>query len=217
VPFSVHELLMHSAQRMGRTTWELRIDGPMSLFKSTQKYGLQMAMFLPALALCDGWEMEAGLSWGPERKPRTFTLSHDDGLISHYRDTGTWITEEQQHFEARFKALDSPWKLSRNARLIELNAKHVLIPDLVFRHATDGRVAMLDIIGFWRKAWLQKRAQAIAEHGPPNLILAVSDRFRTGPDKKALDLGEKVNLYTFKGVILHKRILDLVEQVAVKS
>ena len=209
--------LMHTAQRLDSTTWELRIDGPMSLFKSTQKYGLQMAMFLPALALSDHWEMEAGLSWGAERKPRTFTLTSEEGLVSHYRDTGTWITEEQQYFEERFKSLDTPWRLSRNARLIELGSKKVLIPDLVFRHEEDGRVAMLEIIGFWRKQWLKDRAQEIAAHGPPNLILAVSDRMRTGPGKKGLDVGADVHLFPFKGVILHKKMLDLVEQVAVKE
>ena len=37
------------------------VDGPASLFKQTRKYGLQMAMFLPALLRVSRWAMEAVL------------------------------------------------------------------------------------------------------------------------------------------------------------
>jgi len=35
------------------------LDGPASLFSQSQKYGIRMANFLPALPLCDRWEMAA--------------------------------------------------------------------------------------------------------------------------------------------------------------
>src|SRR5262249_34820653 len=44
----------------------LRLDGPLSLFSATQKYGLQLALFLPAVLRCREFHLKAELSWGPQ-------------------------------------------------------------------------------------------------------------------------------------------------------
>src|SRR5438105_3828243 len=41
----------------GREAYTLRLDGPLSLFSSTQKYGIQLANFLPALLQCKRFEL----------------------------------------------------------------------------------------------------------------------------------------------------------------
>ena len=41
------------------------IDGPLSLFTATNKYGLQIALFLPALLHCHDFRLDAELRWGP--------------------------------------------------------------------------------------------------------------------------------------------------------
>jgi len=207
--------LMHSVRARGDGVWDIVIDGPLSLFSNTQKYGLQMAVFLPALLHCDAWEMEAELSWGTQRDSRIFTLDHTCGLQSHYRQTGQYVTEEQTYFEDRFAELGSPWEVSRDAELIDLGGRDVCVPDLVFRHREDGRVAMMEIIGFWRRTWLESKAQHLAQYGPPNLILAISDRLKTDRSKKSVESLGDVHTYAFKGVILAKRVLELVETVAV--
>src|SRR5882672_11450778 len=40
------------------------IDGPFSLFESVTKYGLNLALLLPALEQCDVWRLEADVRWG---------------------------------------------------------------------------------------------------------------------------------------------------------
>jgi len=45
-----------------------RLDGAASLFSKSRKYGIRMANFLPALPLCNRWEMEADIL--------TMTTSH---------------------------------------------------------------------------------------------------------------------------------------------
>jgi len=48
-----------TAKRVGSTDqaagYEAVLDGPTSLFSQSQKYGIRMANFLPALPLCDRW------------------------------------------------------------------------------------------------------------------------------------------------------------------
>ena len=55
--------------------YTLTLDGPLSLFSSTQKYGLQLALFLPALLHCKAFDLRANVRWGAERKEKQFALS----------------------------------------------------------------------------------------------------------------------------------------------
>jgi predicted nuclease of restriction endonuclease-like RecB superfamily len=203
--------LMHRVRRVG-AGWELTLDGPMSLLKNTTRYGVQMALFLPALALCEGWTLEADLRWGPERSHRTFTLSDAEGLQSHYPNKGVWVTDEQKHLEERVAALNTDWAVAQEVELVDLGGRDILAPDLALINKKDKRVALLEIVGYWRKGWLEKKLEHLARFGPPNLILALSDRLQTDDDPLPADLPVKV--YFFKGVILPKRILELADAVA---
>ena len=201
--------LMHHAQGSARAGYTLTLDGPMSLFRLSSKYGLQLAEFLPALLLCPGWTLSAELEWGLERWPARFELSSDAGLVSHYRDTGTYETEEERAFRERWKELGTPWKLERTTSVIDLDGKGVLIPDFALRHA-DGREALLEVIGFWRRSYLEARLDLLAQHGPPNLILAVSQRLRGSEEELARVPGE---VFFFKDVILTREVLERAERL----
>src|SRR5262249_40719615 len=44
--------LICEIERTGEDCYQLHLDGPLSLFSATQKYGLQLALFLPAVLHC---------------------------------------------------------------------------------------------------------------------------------------------------------------------
>jgi predicted nuclease of restriction endonuclease-like RecB superfamily len=50
------------------------IDGPFALFEAATKYGLELAMVLPALEGCEAWSLVAEVRWGKERVPLVFRL-----------------------------------------------------------------------------------------------------------------------------------------------
>ena len=97
--------LMHRAHRTDSGGWAITLDGPLSLFKQTQRYGIQLALFLPELCHCQDWSLEADVHHGPEKRPAKLVLSHKTGLVSHTRPKGTWESEEERHFRAQFKKL----------------------------------------------------------------------------------------------------------------
>ncbi|TNF31219.1 MAG: DUF790 family protein [Deltaproteobacteria bacterium] len=202
--------LMHRATPT-KKGYSLVLDGPLSLLRQTNRYGLQMAMFLPGLALCERWTLEADVVWGKNRTPCRFKLSDEQGLVSPARDTGTWVSEEERHLEASWAAVDTPWRLEREARIIDLDGRGVLTPDYVLRHE-DGREALLDIVWFWRKQSFARRLSLLKEAGPPNLIVALATRLNA--DRGDTDVGE-ASVYPFKGVIVPKRLIALAEEVAV--
>src|SRR5437660_1661556 len=85
------------------------IDGPLSLFSATNRYGLQMALFLPTLLHCQDFRLDAELRWGPKREPRSFHLESSDGLTSHQADTGTYVPAELGAFVERFRQVAPHW------------------------------------------------------------------------------------------------------------
>src|SRR5579885_594426 len=80
--------LICEVEATGEHCYQLHLDGPLSLFSATQKYGLQLALFLPAVLRCRDYSLRAELRWGSQRKPKVFTLTPADGLVSHQPDSG---------------------------------------------------------------------------------------------------------------------------------
>ena len=167
-----------------RDGYTLQIDGPLSLFSSTNKYGLQMAMFLPALLHCRNFRLDAELRWGKNRDPRSFHLESAEGLISHHDDQGTYIPPEVAAFAERFRQVAPTWELRAMTDVIELGRDGVWVPDFQIVHAATGTVVYLDILGFWRKSSLERLIDLLTLHGPPRILLALSEKFKV--DDEAL-------------------------------
>ena len=194
--------LMHRAWRQGPSSWRLQVDGPMSMFSQSRKYGLQMSTFLPSLVLLGEWEMTATLQWKKTKKPHTMTLSSADGLVSHYRAKGQWLSDEERMLESRFakkvkKDPDFPWRLERRGTLVELGDGEVLIPDYVLAHQGGAKV-MVEVIGFWRKAYIERRLDYLERQKDLPLILVVSQRLSSQRERYER---ASPHVFFYKGVI----------------
>jgi predicted nuclease of restriction endonuclease-like RecB superfamily len=206
--------LMHRCERID-SGYRLEIDGPASLFSKSRKYGLQMAMFLPALLICERWAMRAELDWSGSKSSGRgsryeMVLSHKDGLVSHLRATGQWVAEEERYFEDRFAEAETDWELERQGSIVELAGNQVIIPDYRLRHP-DGREVFLEVVGFWRLGYLQRRIDLLVESADVPLVLVVSERLKTGREKLKNMPPEVV---FFKGVILVNKVLAAVESAS---
>lgn len=202
--------LMHHASRDGDLL-KLVLDGPTSVLRQSTRYGMQLANFLPALLLQDApWSLSATVHWTPRRLERTFSLDHTQGLRSHYVDSGAWTSQEQSWFLERWSALNPPnWALSHSTLPVDLGGQALVLPDFSF---TDGtRTAHLEIVGYWRRSWLERRVALLKRYGPGNLILAVSKNLRAAADDLADFPGVVV---PFGKIVPPKAILEAIEQVA---
>jgi predicted nuclease of restriction endonuclease-like RecB superfamily len=169
--------LIHAVQRTP-VGLVVTLDGPASLFSQTTRYGLALARFFPALLLVETpWRLEARVEW--TRGQRTLALDSACGLRSHYRDAGAWVPREVQTLVERWPTLDTGWDLVEDAAPLAQGPDRVVVPDLGFRK--EGRIAWLEVLGYWRKAGLAARLAAQAEHGPDNLFLAVSRKLAGDP------------------------------------
>ncbi len=145
--------LMHTITRLERG-YRIELDGPLSLLRGTRRYGLKMAVFLPALALCRKWRMEAVIVKAGERL--IFSLDDKSGLVSHFRRSGAW-------------------SLARADAVIPVERNQVMIPDFTLRDGS-GREVYLEIVGFWTPEYLSRKIEKVRAARLDNLILAVSKR-----------------------------------------
>ena len=155
-----------------------QIDGPLSLFSATSKYGLQMALFLPALPLCADFRLDAELRWGPRRVPRSFHLEAKDGLVSHQSDVGTYVPAEVTAFLDRFRQVAPAWDVSEATEILELGREGVWVPDYRFVHKATGIDVFVEVLGFWKRSSLDRLLRLLPRHGPPRYVLAISDRLK---------------------------------------
>lgn len=202
--------LMHLIVPLAGGGYRIQLDGPLSLFKLSNRYGLQLAELLPALLLADGWTLKAEVRWGRKDELRELLLSPKEGLISHYPDKGVYETREEQWFKQRFSTIATEWTLHPAESVLALGEQEVVVPDLELRHP-DGRVAYLEIVGFWRRGYLERRIQLYRDSGPGNLILAVSRQLQ-GSVEGLEGFGGEV--YVFREVLVPKDIIALAERVA---
>ncbi len=170
--------LLYRVEGSMREGYSLQIDGPLSLFCATNKYGLQMALFLPALLLCRDYRLDAELRWGPRREPRTFHLEAADGLVSHYADTGTYTPAELGAFLDRFRQVAPAWEVSEATEVIELGRDGVWVPDYRFVHKATGTDVFVEVLGFWKRSSVERLLKLLPTHGPPRTVLAISDRLK---------------------------------------
>jgi predicted nuclease of restriction endonuclease-like RecB superfamily len=204
--------LMYRVAPRSDGSYLITLDGPLSIFKQSQKYGVQLACFFPALLLCPKFSLEADIVWSKEQQRLAFAIDDRAGLVSHYQDTGHYVSEEGRWLEERWAQLKLPWALDKEAPPINLRGRLVMVPDYTIR-APDGREAYVELVGFWRKGYLETRLSLLREAGPPNLILAISDRLRVADEEAQTG---QARILWYKGTIVAKDLLAMAESCAVK-
>ena len=201
--------LMHVVSGNNADGYQIILDGPASMFRLSQKYGIQMALFLPALLHCDRWWLDATIVMNKNNHLQ-FNLTDEVGLQSHYRDPGEFDSELERHFATQFDKVDTEWTLERETDIINLKDT-VMIPDFAFSHP-DGRRALMEIVGFWTPDYLQKKLWKLKRAAMPNMIMVVSDQLNCSTEDFRDIPGE---VLFFKTRIKPRDVLDKVEACAI--
>jgi predicted nuclease of restriction endonuclease-like RecB superfamily len=199
--------------RTGPESRRLVLDGPLSLFTATQKYGVQLANFLPTLLLCREFELEAELRWGPERRPKTFRLGSDDGLVTHAADTGTYVPREMGMFVDLFRKRVEDWEITEETDVFPLGDGY-WVPDYRLTDRAGGKTVLLEVLGFWRRASAEKHLQRLRQFAPMPFLLAVSDQLHI--DDAALE-NLPAGIHRFRQMPLPDEIARLARELVMGS
>lgn len=172
--------------------YRLTIDGPYSLFASTTKYGLELAMLLPLLRECDRFELTALVRWGAEKLPVTFEVS---GTLGGGSVAPAPLPEELDTLVRGFRAKHEDWTVAPSDTLVDVRGHAVLVPDLEFTHVASGEVVLMELLGHWSRDAVWKRVE-LAPRLPTPMIFAIPSRLRVSEDVLPDDL--PACLYAFK-------------------
>lgn len=171
--------LVCDVKPQGKKSVHLHLDGPLSLFSATQKYGLQLALFLPVLLHCKDFSLSAEVLWGPQRKRRTFALSAKDALVTHDADRGSYVPPELTMFAELFSKRIADWELKEETDVHMLGGGSFFwVPDFRLVHRESGKSVLLEVLGFWRKSSAEQHLKRLREHATEPFLLAVSDQLR---------------------------------------
>ena len=204
----------------GKTSgYHITLHGPISPFvTSTIRYGVQFAKFLPALLLCQRWQMEADVQppGVPSKKPLRYILDDQTNLRTHFKGSGPFDSQLEADFAAEFEAkyggAKRKWELAREDELIVVGDT-VMIPDFSLTHRRDGRRALLEIVGFWHPHYLQRKLAKVRQAGRKDLILLVYESANVAEIPfEAVSAGE---VLTFSRKPILKDVLAAVERCAI--
>ena len=197
--------LLHRVTDLGEGRYLIELDGPFSLFTAVQKYGFNLALFLPEVLRCVRWQLRAEVLWGKRREPHVFELGPRDGLVAAGRPIDGVAPEIDKLVEG-FRALDSRWEVQRNDEIIALPGETVCVPDLIFTSQETGEQVFFEAFGFWSRKAVWQRIETIRRGFPSRIILAVSKNLRVS--EELLGDEQAGELYVYKASMRPRKILE---------
>ncbi len=190
-----HFGLIHSVAGNTANGYEITLTGAASLFHRSQKYGIQMSVFLPALLLCKNWKMRAEISQKEKGNAFYELTSGQIELVSNRFDEPEYKNPDIEKLLKNWGKLSTDWHLRENRKVIDLG-KTAFIPDLVLI-SPDKKEIYLDVLGFWTPKSLQKRLDEFSAANFKNFIIAASNELR-GSREEPLWTSETVIFYKTK-------------------
>ena len=139
---------------------KIYLEGPISLFKLTEKYGSAFAKLLPTVMESSRWSLRASISKKTFQGKRIydFTLDHTKrsifGIELEIEEIGFDSAIEKEFYQLGFKG----WKVRREPTVLQAG-QYAFIPD--FSMERNGTMIYVEIIGFWTPEYLKHKIQKI--------------------------------------------------------
>jgi len=213
------------------------LEGPLSLFKMTDRYGASMAKLLPSILNTPTWKINGSIVKKTDdgQKIYSFELKNDDAqeflrstIETTYQNNEYGINDDYvydssieaafaKRFYHHFDQNDKfGWKISREPDPLIVDGK-AMIPDFLFERF--GRKVYLEIVGFWTKEYLDRKTAKLK---------ALFDNHQKKKNSRSIDLLVAVNselscsqieiiskdhVFTFKKDVPIKPILEYLRRI----
>jgi predicted nuclease of restriction endonuclease-like RecB superfamily len=203
-----HFGLIHTIAGNAADGYEITLTGAASLFHRSQKYGIQMAVFLPALLVCKNWDLSAEIA---QKKGKNLFFELADGqteIVSNRTDDAPYENPDLQRLQKNWAKFSTAWQLKENREVIDLG-KTAFVPDLVLISPAKEKI-YLDVLGFWTPKSLQKRLAEFQSANFKNFIIAASSELRGSRDEF---LQESPNVILYKSKIEPLLLIEMAEKL----
>jgi hypothetical protein len=165
------------------------VDGPLSIVRLTDRYGMAMAKLIPLIIFTDRWSIDATIlrkSMKGIKKTYNFRLSNRDkdlpifdashiashahlqseadseiGLSFNKYIMDNFDSNVEKKFMDKFLKFSTDWQLAREPDPLILSDGKAFIPDFVFEKY--GVKVYLEIVGFWTEDYLKRKLEKIKD------------------------------------------------------
>jgi predicted nuclease of restriction endonuclease-like RecB superfamily len=148
------------------------VDGPLNLFYKTQKYGLNLALFFPAVLHQQNWELRAEIEFKRQRKYRLF-LDKTSGLQPYSHQFLAYVPEEIRLFQETFHQKAPGWEIAPASRFVPLEGEFYCFPDYTLKHSSGIEIS-LELFHPWHASHLSARLEQLENPEMQPLIIGVS-------------------------------------------
>jgi predicted nuclease of restriction endonuclease-like RecB superfamily len=153
-------------------TLKLEVSGPASVLDQSTRYGLQLALFLPALACARSWRARAEIaatSRAGGKQRGALELSHELGLVGDSAFLGH-VPDELKGLDAALRERFPAWRIDE-PRLLPLPSGELVVPDLQL--TVDGRTVAVELFHRWHATALARRLDQLERGLLPRFIVGV--------------------------------------------
>ena len=201
------------------------IDGPLSIFKLTNKYGILIAKVIPKIISASKWGIKASIIKNSlaGRKLYDFDLSsHSEVYFFHpindrvyndypFKDSNSinldFDSSVEAKFAIQFEKFRTGWKLVREPDPLILPGGRAFIADFLFERY--GKKIYFEIIGFWTPQYLERKFKKIYEiiklsNNKNDLLIAINENnlvSESGEMKKLLS----GSILDYDKIIIYKK------------
>ncbi len=212
-----HLGLMYSAEAKPEE-FRITVEGSLSLFKLTERYGTSLAKLLPEIIKGEGWRIKADIVKEGEYGRRILQLilnSNDVGdllkpAFTEHSEASVFDSSVEEKFSRDFQSLNLGWKLIREPEPL-ISGSHVFIPD--FSLEKDSLKIYLEIIGFWTQEYLERKIKKLKELIGIDLIIAIDMNLLCSQ----LKLIEAKKIIYFNKAVPLKPLVNLLRELEEKN
>ena len=165
-------------------TEELRITGPLGLFRHTLVYGRALASLIPRLGWCEDFKLKAVCALSSRSSSATdrclrrdrqwgeFILSHRDPL-PWCREPSRFDSRLEERFARELRRSAPDWDLIREPIPLRLMGRFVF-PDFELVHRRDAsRRFLIEIAGYYTAEYIKGKLSLLDASTPTSLLLCV--------------------------------------------
>jgi hypothetical protein len=201
--------LMYMAVRRGGSI-AVRLDGPISLFKLTRRYGTALAKIVPEIIRAKPWRVQAKILRANRLLNFIIDSEGHGWLFPELQPTEKYDSAVEAEFAVQFNSLGTAWEVKREPEPVEAGSA-IMIPDFTFRF---GRLKVyMEVIGFWTKEYLKRKIEKLAEVKAP-FIIAVDEELACDKLARLQSSNPNLCLIYFKGKVPVRKVMNLLQPLA---
>jgi predicted nuclease of restriction endonuclease-like RecB superfamily len=188
----------------------LTVEGPMSLFQQSTRYGLKLALLLPHIAACARFKLDAHVKLRNGGPLERFVV---DGKRAGARADIGALSETAATLLAELEGAER-WKARAATEILPLAGEGAVVPDLVLEDKKTGELVYVEVLGFWSRKAVWKRVELVERGLPYRIVFCASERLRVSEEALPDDGSTTSALVVFKGVLRAQKVLEAADRVS---